>query len=297
MPVRVRLLAKIGPLDLGIANRLLRRPVGDLLARDQHDEPGREAHDRAHDVLDQDDRDAGLVEAEQYRQDLLDLRRREAGHRLVGEQQARRTGDGASEFELAHLDLGQIARQALRLLGEPDIGQECPATLADRRTRKPRAVPGIDRVEERDAQIVEEAEAAERPGELKATRQPEPRALVRGQAVDPASVKEDAAAVVVQRAAQAVDERALPRAVGSDEPEPLAGLDRNVDAFERHEPAKALAEPTDFEDPLGHQLSRARRRLCTSPTMPLGAMTTKRISSTPTIKRLSAEEIVTVASC
>ena len=31
--------------------------------------------------------------------------------------------------------------------------------------------------------------------------------------------------------------------------------------------------------------------------MPLGAMITKTISRTPTINRLSAEEIVTVASC
>src|SRR6266436_5362149 len=297
MPVRVRLLAKIGPLDFGVADRLLRWPVGDLLARNQHDEPGREAHDRAHDVLDQDDRDAGLVEAEQHRQDLLDLRWREPGHRFVGEQQPRRAGDGASQLELAHLDLGQIARQALRLLGEPDIGQKRLAALADRRTRKPRAVPGIDRVEERDAQIVEEAEAAERLGQLKAACQPQPRALVRGQAVDPAPVEEDAATVVVQCAAQAVDERALARAVGPNEPKALTGLDRNVDAFERHEPAKAFAEPADFEDRLGHQRSLARRRLCTSPTMPLGAMTTKRISRTPTINRLSAEEIVTVASC
>jgi len=29
---------------------------------------------------------------------------------------------GAGEFEIAHLDLGQIARQALRLIREPDIG-------------------------------------------------------------------------------------------------------------------------------------------------------------------------------
>ena len=31
--------------------------------------------------------------------------------------------------------------------------------------------------------------------------------------------------------------------------------------------------------------------------MPFGAITTKKISSSPTISRLSADEIVTVASC
>ena len=48
---------------------------------------GREAHHRAHDVLDQDDRDALLVEPEQHREDFLDLGGRQPGHRLVGDQQ------------------------------------------------------------------------------------------------------------------------------------------------------------------------------------------------------------------
>src|SRR6266851_1317765 len=297
MPVRVRLLAKIGPLDLGVADRLLRGAVGDLLAGDEDDETGRKAHHRAHDVLDQDDRDAGLVEAEQHRQDLLDLRRREPGHRLIGEQEPRPARDGAGELELAHFDLGQIARQMSRLVGEPDIGQERLAALADRGAGKPRAVSGIDRKEEGYAEIVEEAEAAEGLGQLKAAGEPQPRPLVSREAVKSPPAEEDTAAVVVQCTGEAVDERALARPVGSDQAEPLAGLGSEVDAFECHEPAKAFAEPADFEDRLGHQRSLARRRLCTSPTMPLGAMTTKRISSTPTIRRLSAEEIVTVASC
>src|SRR5205814_6949924 len=70
-----------------------------------------------------------------------------------------------------------------------------------------------------------------------------------------------------------------------------------VDALERDKTAETLAEPADFENGRGHQRSLACRRLCTKPTMPLGAMTTKTISRTPTISRLSAEEIVTVASC
>ena len=54
------------------------------------------------------------------RQDLVDLGMRQAGHRLVGEQQLRLGRHGAGELELAHLDLGQVARQASGLVGEPD---------------------------------------------------------------------------------------------------------------------------------------------------------------------------------
>src|SRR6516225_6729905 len=296
MPEMLRLLAKIGPIDLGVADRLLRRAVGDLLAGHQHDEPGRKAHHRPHDVLDQHDGDALLVEAHQHRQDLLDLGWRKACHRLIGKQEPRRAGDRAGELELAHYDLRQIARQPRRLVGEPDIVEQRQTPLADGTVRKPRPRPGIDGVEQRNAQIVEKVQAAEGLGQLKAAREPQARALVCRQAVDCAAVEGDIAAIMVQRAAEAIDERALARAVRPDQPEPLTAIDGEVDAFERDKAAKALAEPADLEQ-RWHQRRRARRRARTSPTMPLGAMITKAISSRPTISKFSAEEIVTVASC
>ena len=48
----------------------------------------------------------------------------------------------------------------------------------------------------------------------------------------------------------------------------------------------------------GHFFTDRRcRRLCHRPTMPFGAMITNATSSTPTIRRLTAEEIVTVVTC
>src|SRR5215472_15211690 len=123
-----------------------------------------------------------------------------------------------------------------------------------------RAVPGIDRVEQRYAQIVDEAEALERFRQLEAAREPEPRALIGGQAVQPPPVEGDAAAVVVQYTGKAVDERAFAGAVGADQAEPLSGLDSEVDAFERDEAAKAFAEPAHFEDRFGHQRILVRQR-------------------------------------
>jgi len=58
----VTILAKIGSNDLASVDDLIRRAIGDLLPGHQHHEPLREAHHRAHDVLDQDDGDAALVE-------------------------------------------------------------------------------------------------------------------------------------------------------------------------------------------------------------------------------------------
>src|SRR5690348_9471706 len=124
---------------------------------------------------------------------------------------------------------------------------------------------------------------------------------MRDQPVERMAVEQHAAGLVAQGAAEAVYQRALAGAVRADQPKPLARRDRQIDAFERDEAAKALADPADGEDrPVRHfhgshaaawrciaassdARTRARRRACTSPTMPFGATMTKPISKSPTI--------------
>ena len=114
------------------------RPSAILLARHQHDEALREAHHRAHDVLDQDDGDAALVEPDQQRDDVVDLRMRQARHRLVGDQELRLGRHGAGELELAHVDLGQVARIVVRPVGEADQAEQFAAALVDLARRQMR---------------------------------------------------------------------------------------------------------------------------------------------------------------
>ena len=61
------------------------------------------------------------VELEQDRQHLVDLAARQAGHRLVGDQQPRPRRHGARQLELAQLDLRQLLDGASRLVGEADL--------------------------------------------------------------------------------------------------------------------------------------------------------------------------------
>ena len=110
------------------------------------------------------------------------------------------------------------------------------------------------------------------------------------------AVETHGAGLVLQRAADAIDQRALARAVRADQAEPLARLHLEIDAVERDEAAEALADIVDVQQ-RAHDCLRARRRSCTRPTRPLGAMMTKTTSSRPTISRLTAEEMVTVAYC
>src|SRR5690606_30388099 len=93
-------------------------------------------------------------------------------------------------------------------------------------------------------------------------------------------------------------ERALARAVRSDQAKPFAGPHLEVDAVERHKAAEALADLRNVKKRTGHQRTFLRpNQFWNRPTMPLGARITKPISTRPTIRRFTAEEIVTVATC
>src|SRR6185437_9068229 len=102
--------------------------------------------------------------------------------------------------------------------------------------------------------------------------------------------------LILQRAADAVDQRALAGAVRADQAESFAGVDVEADVVERNEAAEPLADILHAQQG-GHLRLRACSRSCTSPTIPFGAMMTKAISSTPTSSTLTADEIVTVVTC
>src|SRR5262249_41501014 len=139
-----------------------------------------------------------------------------------------------------------------------------------------------------------------------------PRALVRGRTVEQVAVEAHRTGLVAQRAADAIDQRALAGAVRSDQANAFACGYRERDVLQRDEAAEALAQPVDLEE-LAHgtgsgaSVSTFRRPTkssglcwtyrCTSPTIPFGAMMTKATRTQPTIRRLTADEIVTVASC
>src|SRR5580658_9172698 len=99
--------------------------------------------------------------------------------------------------------------------------------------------------------MVGNAEAGERPRQLKRAGKTAPRALMRRRAVKQATVKIHRARFVPERAADAVDERAFAGAVGPDESDPLAWANRQDDALQRDKPAEALAEIIDLEE-AGH---------------------------------------------
>src|SRR5262252_8808321 len=94
------LLAKVGLLHGGILDDLGWRALGDPLPGVEHHDAFGEAHHRAHDVLDHDDRDATLVQAEEDGEDVVHLGAREPRHGLVRDQELRPGGHGPGQLEL-----------------------------------------------------------------------------------------------------------------------------------------------------------------------------------------------------
>src|ERR1700685_4813076 len=74
---------------------------------------------------------------------------------------------------------------------------------------------------------------------------------MRGEAIDGAAVETHGALFVLQRAADAIDQAALARAVRTDQAEALAGRHVERDVLQRDEAAEAFAEIGDFEQ-AGH---------------------------------------------
>src|SRR5689334_27268 len=106
-------------------------------------------------------------------------------------------------------------------------------------------------------------------------------------------------------ATHAVDQRALAGAVRPNQAYTLFLGNGQFDRLQGHEAAEAFAQSRHFEQCVdGHARGRSAkgrrnrsRAPCSRPRIPLGAMMTNATSIRPTISKLSAEDIVTVATC
>src|SRR5262249_1933177 len=152
-------------------------------------------------------------------------------------------------------------------------------------------------IKEGHAQVVGAGGGRKGRGGREAARHPAARALMGEEAVDRLAVEAHRAGLVHERAADAVDQGRLARAVGTDQADALALGDGEIDAVERDEAAEAFAQTRDLEQRSSHHFALPRVQPCTKPMIPFGAMMTKATSSRPTMSRLTAEEMVTVAIC
>src|SRR5207247_9047079 len=130
--------------------------------------------------------------------------------------------------------------------------------------------------------------AGEGLGNLEAARETPADAPVRGMPADVLALEADAAFLVLERPGDAIDERALARAVRPDETDALAGPHEEIDAVERGKAAEPLGHTAYFEQRFRHHRPFRRRQASTQPMMPFGASVTKSTSSPPTMSSSQA---------
>src|SRR5581483_52182 len=168
--------------------------------------------------------------------------------------------------ELAQLHLGKGARGRVGLVRKSDPAQDVARLCLGIDVLQVRHVRG------RHEQVLEHAHRAERARDLEAARNAATRPHVGREPRDLFAVEDDRAALIPERAGDAIDERGLAGAVRADQAEALALADREAHLGERGEAAEVLGDAAYLQE-RSHRLKR--------PSTPSGAATTNTTSSTP----------------
>src|ERR1700719_502185 len=263
MLVRLSMSAPLVPeIDLGDAR--VARGVGALaleylLAVVEHDDAVDDAHQHAHDVLDPDDRPTEpLADVAEHDGGALHLRRIEAAEAFIGEQQLGLRRQRAGKLELLERGGAEAVGANHGITGQADL-VERDGGAALRLAARDTATGAVER---RERDVVEQRQLAERARDLERARQPAPAHDMRRLARDLGAGEDDRAAARPQRAGDQVEDRALARAVGADEPEDLALPHLARHLVDRHEAAEALRQSLDRE----HLVFRRERKAMTSAT-------------------------------
>ncbi len=127
------LSAQIGLHHRRIAHDGFRRALGDRRAVIEHQHARGKRHHRAHDVLDQQDREAALaVELAQNRDHAVDLGRPQSGDDFVEQQQFRLGGERAHDFEPLAVRQRQRRRGLVAAVEQVEAPQQRVRALARR---------------------------------------------------------------------------------------------------------------------------------------------------------------------
>ena len=199
-----------------------------------------QGQDRAHHVLDDEQAHPALVNAADQPDDGLDLGRVQPRHDLVEQQQPGAGGESAGHLQALAVGEREVAGGHVATRSEPDEVHDLRGLPPGR--------PDVARpVEGAHHHVLERGEPGEGLHELERPRE--------AQAADRVGLEPDQGRVVegdraVARRVEAgdqVEHGGLAGAVGPDEPDDLAGRDREVEPVDGLQPAEALAEPADLQ--------------------------------------------------
>src|SRR5262245_51721244 len=233
----------------GIDRHGSRRPIGDLLAGAQDDDPIREVEEGPHDVLNEHQRRALGVDPPDDPHRVRGLGRSQPGHELVEQEEVGPGGQGASQLEPAPVDEAQACRREVSPALEADEREKARGRALPFAPRRAPAAPAA--VKETHEDVVDRRQAGEGPHVLEGSSDTRHAAAVGRESGDVLAPEADAPAVGSEDAGDQVEQRGLAGAVRPHDPDDRARRDLEAHAPHRLHPREGLRDALDGEQGLG----------------------------------------------
>src|SRR6267143_2092864 len=214
-----------------------RRPFRDLLTVVEDEHGLAEAHDHLHVVLDEQHDLARVAQPAHRVQQIVEERAVDAGGRLVEQDQRGIGHEHAYELDELLLAVGEVARVLSGQLAEPHELQQLAAPALRLRVRAARD----------DEQVLQRRQLREDADDLEGPADAAAGDLPGLEAVDALAAEAHAAGVEALDAGDAVEQRRLAGAVGTDEAVDAPGLQRQGDVVDGGHATEALAYTLDRE--------------------------------------------------
>ncbi len=224
-----------------IAHHGCGRALGDGPAVVQHQYAGGKRHHRAHDVLDQEDREAGLaIELDQDLDHAVGLRRPQSRHHLVEQKELGVGRERARDLEALAVGQGQGRGLLVALAEQIELREH----LMSARTRLRQLAPVQQRAHDH---VVLDRQAGKRAHQLEGAADATPAHRVRREPIDALVPERDGALIGGEHPGDDVEQRGLARAVGADDGEDRALGHAEAHPVDREQAAEPLAYPVDCQ--------------------------------------------------
>ena len=175
-------------------------------------------------------------------QDLVGLRRGKPGHGFIGDQQLRLRCDSTRQFEFSQFYLGQATRHIGTTSVKTNLLKSLPGPVVNFPTGQSTADSLFGGKHHWDHHVLQNGHSVKRSWDLEAAREPQPRPRLGRQRRDVATPEMHRTPGRRQIAGQAVEEGRLARAIGADQAQHVALLDRHGGVVDGLEGAERLGD-------------------------------------------------------
>ncbi len=286
-------LAEIDGANLRVAPDFFRRALGDQAAAVEHQDAVGMFEHHVHVVLGEQHADGFFPRDPGGQPHQLDaLARRHAGGRLIHQQKFGLIGECDGELQPLQIAIGEFAAGPLGIAAHADQFEQAAGFLARELRRRGPHIEQLPAIRhQRDLDVFAHRHGREGRGDLEGAADAEPPDLARLLAGGIAAEQIDAAGAGGGLAVQHIEAGAFAGAVGADQRQDFAGLQRErhvahgvhaaigfAEAFDRQQCGRGAHSALSIRDfssaGFGSSGRRRLRKVSSMPTMPFGNATT-----------------------